>query len=348
VRVERLGAVATSPDGEARFRAEVDAFGSVLSESIVALLDSGIEGADAFVVTEPPVLPTLRGLVSERGTLPFGAAVTAFVGLVRGLRMLHEVGVVHGFLAPDSFHFRSSGRREILVLHELGIGALPGGEIGAEALLVDLRGDHEAGASALELNLYTLPTDPSAGAAEVERGERELVSAVCAAAGVPVAVKLSPFYSSLPAFLADVEAAGAKGAILFNRFYQADIDVDALELARELHLSTRGELLLRLRWLAIASPRTGLSLACSGGVHMTEDVVKAVMSGAHVVQVVSALLEHGPTHLADLLAGFNQWGDDHGYESVDELRGCMNLARCPDPAAYERANYIHLLQGWHG
>lgn len=207
---------------------------------------------------------------------------------------------------------------------------------------------HEAGASALELNLYTLPTDPSAGAAEVERGERELVSAVCAAAGVPVAVKLSPFYSSLPAFLADVEAAGAKGAILFNRFYQADIDVDALELARELHLSTRGELLLRLRWLAIASPRTGLSLACSGGVHMTEDVVKAVMSGAHVVQVVSALLEHGPTHLADLLAGFNQWGDDHGYESVDELRGCMNLARCPDPAAYERANYIHLLQGWHG
>lgn len=206
----------------------------------------------------------------------------------------------------------------------------------------------EAGASALELNLYTLPTDPSAGAAEVERGERELVSAVCAAAGVPVAVKLSPFYSSLPAFLADVEAAGAKGAILFNRFYQADIDVDALELARELHLSTRGELLLRLRWLAIASPRTGLSLGCSGGVHMTEDVVKAVMSGAHVVQVVSALLEHGPKHLADLLAGFNQWGDEHGYESVDELRGCMNLARCPDPAAYERANYIHLLQGWHG
>lgn len=131
VRVERLGAVATSPDGEARFRAEVDAFGSVLSESIVALLDSGIEGADAFVVTEPPVLPTLRGLVSERGTLPFGAAVTAFVGLVRGLRMLHEVGVVHGFLAPDSFHFRSSGRREILVLHELGIGARIGAALRA-------------------------------------------------------------------------------------------------------------------------------------------------------------------------------------------------------------------------
>lgn len=206
----------------------------------------------------------------------------------------------------------------------------------------------EAGASALELNLYTLPTDPSAGAGEVERGERELVSAVCAAAGVPVAVKLSPFYSSLPAFLADIEAAGARGAILFNRFYQADIDVEGLELARELHLSTRGELLMRLRWLAIASPRTGLSLACSGGVHMTEDVVKAVMSGAHVVQVVSALLEHGPRHLADLLEGFRQWGEDHGYESVDDLRGCMNLARCPDPAAYERANYIHLLQGWHG
>jgi dihydroorotate dehydrogenase (fumarate) len=206
----------------------------------------------------------------------------------------------------------------------------------------------EAGAHALELNLYTLPTDPSVEAAAVERGECALIEALCARVTIPVAVKLSPFYSSLPSFLADAEGAGARGAVLFNRFYQADIDIEALALTRELHLSDRSELLLRLRWLAITSPRTALSLACSGGVHMAEDVVKAVMSGAHAVQVVSALLKHGAAHLADLLEGFRHWGEAHEYGSVDELRGSMNLARCPDPAAYERANYLHLLQSWHG
>ena len=206
----------------------------------------------------------------------------------------------------------------------------------------------EAGAHALELNLYTLPTDPSADAGAVERGERALIEALCARVTVPVAVKLSPFYSSLPSFLADVAAAGARGAVLFNRFYQPDIDIERLELTRELHLSERGELLLRLRWLAITSPRTDLSLACSGGVHAPEDLVKAVMSGAHAVQVVSALLKHGPSHLTGLVTGLRAWMEAHAYASVDEMRGSMNLARCPDPAAYERANYIHLLQGWHG
>ncbi len=206
----------------------------------------------------------------------------------------------------------------------------------------------EAGAHALELNLYTLATDPSVGAAELEREERALVEAVCARVTIPVAVKLSPFYSSLPSFLAGVESVGARGAVLFNRFYQPDIDTERLELSRELHLSDRHELPLRLRWLAIASPTTGLSLACSGGVHAPDDVVKAVMAGAHAVQVVSALLAHGPAHLTKLVDGLRAWMDVHEYESLDDLRGCMNLARCPDPAAYERANYIHLLQGWHG
>lgn len=206
----------------------------------------------------------------------------------------------------------------------------------------------EAGAHALELNLYTLTTDPAVDAASVERGELALVKAVCAEAGIPVAVKLSPFYSSLPSFLAGLEAAGARGAVLFNRFYQPDIDIEALELSRELHLSDRSELLMRLRWLAVTSPRTGLSLACSGGVHTPEDAVKAVMSGAHAVQAVSSLLTHGPARLRELIDGLRSWMEAHEYASIDELRGSMNLARCPDPAAYERANYIQLLQGWHG
>jgi dihydroorotate dehydrogenase (fumarate) len=205
----------------------------------------------------------------------------------------------------------------------------------------------EAGAHAIELNLYALATDPAVEAGHVEAMQCTVVEAVTSSVTVPVAVKLSPYYSSLPAFLRAIEGAGAKGAVLFNRFYQPDIDPETLSLSRALHLSDASELPLRLRWLAVASPRTSLSLACSGGVHAPIDVVKALMAGAHAVQSVSALLERGPSHLRVLLEGLRAWMEAHEYARIDDLRGSMNHARCPDPSAYERANYVKLLQGWH-
>jgi dihydroorotate dehydrogenase (fumarate) len=173
-----------------------------------------------------------------------------------------------------------------------------------------------------------------------------MVQEVKKAVTIPVAVKLSPFYSSLPHFARRLDAAGADGLVLFNRFYQPDIDVDALEVRRTLHYSTSTELNLRLRWLAILSGHLRPSLAVSGGVHSAVDAVKAVMTGAHAVQMVSALLMHGPAELKKLLEGLGRWMEEHEYESLRQMQGSMNLLKSPDPKAYERANYIQILQGW--
>ena len=204
-----------------------------------------------------------------------------------------------------------------------------------------------AGAHALELNLYSLPSNPEIFGTAIEAEQLAIIEELTSTVRIPVAVKLSPFYTSLPNFIAEIERAGARGAVLFNRFYQADIDIESLENVLTLKLSDPSELLLRLRWLAIVSPRTRLSLACSGGVHSVADVVKALAAGAHAVQVVSALLERGPQHLRTLKDGLAQWLQAHEYQSVQELIGSMNHARSPNPSAYERANYIRLLSSFH-
>jgi dihydroorotate dehydrogenase (fumarate) len=206
----------------------------------------------------------------------------------------------------------------------------------------------EAGAQALELNLYSVPSDARLSARDLEDRQLATVREVAQAVKVPVAVKLSPYYSSLPHFAAALEDAGARAAVLFNRFYQADIDPVRLEAARTLHLSTPDELLLRLRWLAIVSPQTRLELAASGGVHAPIDAVKAIMAGARVVQVVSALLKHGPAYLRFLIDGLQSFLVEEDYPSLDAMRGNMNHARSPDPEAYERSDYIQLLSSWHG
>lgn len=206
----------------------------------------------------------------------------------------------------------------------------------------------EAGADALELNVYYLAADPLEAAEAVERRTLGILRAVRQAVTIPVAVKLSPFFSALAHLAAELHAAGADGLVLFNRFYQPDIDVEQLEVTPRLELSTSSELLLRLRWLAILSDRVRSSLAVSGGIHSAEDAVKAIMAGAHAVQMVSALLRHGPAYLGRVLDDLRRWMEDHGYTSVEQMRGSMSLARCPDPAAFERANYIRVLQGWRG
>ncbi len=203
-----------------------------------------------------------------------------------------------------------------------------------------------AGADAIELNLYQLVTDPALSAEDVEEAMLETVSLVTSSVSVPVAVKLSPFHSAPAQFALALEKAGAKGVVLFNRFYQPDFDLDQLEVNPQLRLSDSSELLLRLRWLAILSPHVRGSLAASGGVHAAGDVIKAMFAGANAVQVVSVLLRYGPHILTTLLAGITRWLEDNGYDSIEQLRGSLNLKRCPDPAAFERANYIKMLQSW--
>jgi dihydroorotate dehydrogenase (fumarate) len=203
----------------------------------------------------------------------------------------------------------------------------------------------QAGADGLELNLYELATDFHETGQEVERRELQVVRTVKASVKVPVAVKLSPFYSSIANFAARLDEAGVDALVLFNRFYQPDIDVEQQQLLR-VNLSSPAELLLRLRWIGALSGRIRPSLAATGGVETATDVVKAVMAGAHATQMVSALLRHGPNHLRQVRVDLERWLDEHDCESLAQIQGSMSLQRCPDPAAYQRANYIRLLQSW--
>jgi dihydroorotate dehydrogenase (fumarate) len=201
------------------------------------------------------------------------------------------------------------------------------------------------GADALELNLYRLAFDPSLTGEEVEREALEVVREVRRTVRLPLAVKLSPFYSSLAHFAGQLDQAGADGLVLFNRFYQPDIDPEALELSRSLSLSDPRELPLRLRWLGALAGTVKASLAVTGGVHTARDAIKAVMAGAHAVQLVSVLLRNGPEYLKVLTQGMVDWMREFAWESLEEMRGNMSLGRCPDPGVYERANYMIMLQG---
>jgi len=189
-------------------------------------------------------------------------------------------------------------------------------------------------------------TDAGIAADQVETAMLETVGLVAAAVKLPVAVKLAPFHASVAQLAIALELAGAAGLVLFNRFYQPDVDIDELEVKPVLHLSDPQELLLRLRWLAILSPQVRGSLAAGGGVHTSGDTVKALLTGAHAVQLVSVLLQHGPNVLGILLSGLRSWMERHSFASLDQFRGLLNLNSCRDPAAYERANYVRALQSW--
>ena len=219
-------------------------------------------------------------------------------------------------------------------------GATSGGWLEYAGLIQD------AGADALELNVYHLPVDPEESGADVEARVIDIARRVREAIRIPIAVKLSPFFSSIPNLSRRLSDVGVDGLVLFNRFYEPDIDAERLEVSPILHLSDSSELLLRLRWLAILSGRIDASLALSGGVHSPPDVVKGVMAGAHAVQVVSALLRGGAQTLAILREGLREWLDTHEYESLAQAQGSMGIDRCPDPHAYTRGNYIKILQSW--
>lgn len=206
----------------------------------------------------------------------------------------------------------------------------------------------DAGADAVELNLYHVAADPGRTAAQVEAVDLEVIASVRASLGIPLAVKLSPYYSSMASFAAQAADAGADGLVLFNRFYQPDVDLETFDVVNRIELSRPWELRLPLRWIAILRPQldTDVSLAATSGVHSGRDVVKALMVGADVAMLTSALLQHGAGHLRTVQEELVAWMEAHGYESVTQLRGSATQATSGDPAAFERANYMAALHSW--
>lgn len=219
-------------------------------------------------------------------------------------------------------------------------GVTPGGWLEYAELM------EQAGADAIELNIYYVATDPDESSADVEKRALEIVRAVKESARIPVAVKLSAYYSALAHFARQLDEIGVDGLVLFNRFYEPDIDIDELEVKRVLQLSDSTVLMLRLHWLAILSGRVRASLAVTGGVQTARDAIKSIMAGADAVQMVAALLRHGPEYLRTVREEMIAWMEEHEYESLRQMRGSMSLLRCPDPKSYERGNYVQVLQTW--
>jgi dihydroorotate dehydrogenase (fumarate) len=201
----------------------------------------------------------------------------------------------------------------------------------------------QAGADALELNIYAIPTDPDLPAAAIEDIYVQIVKAVKAQVTMPVTVKLSPFFTNFAHVAKRLDEAGADGLVLFNRFYQPDIDLEELEVVPNILLSTPMAMRLPLRWVAILYGRIQADLAASSGVHRATDAIKMIMAGASVATMASALLRHGIKHLTAVETELKQWMEEHEYESVAQMRGSMSQRNCPDPSSFERAQYMKAL-----
>ena len=203
-----------------------------------------------------------------------------------------------------------------------------------------------AGADALELNIYHLPTDAEQSSLAIEEHYLQIVRLIRQEISIPLTVKLSPQFSSPLHFIKALEAAGADGISMFNRFYQADIDLETLNIIPKLELSSSSESLLRIRWAALLYGQTHMSLAVTGGFHQLPETIKALLAGADVVHFCSALLMAGPERLSNILKELNSWLDEHEYESVQQLRGSVSYKHAINPSAYERANYLEVLDSY--
>ena len=313
----------------------------------------GLDLRSPLVASASPLTGTLDGL---RRLEAAGAAAVVLPSLFEEqltlegnhIRRLLEAGAgsLSAALALDEYNAgpygyltlveKAKASLEVPVVASLN-GVTPGGWVEHAALL------EEAGADALELNVYYVSSSPRLGGSEVERRFLELVGSVRQTIGIPLAVKLSPYFSSVANLAHQLVQAGADGLVLFNRFYQPDLDLDSLEVTPQLVLSTSEELRLPLRWIAILFSEVPAALAASTGVHTAADAVKVLMAGADVAMMTSALLRHGPEHLRAVEAGLQDWLEDHGMQTVGHLRGMRSQRSVPDPAAWERANYITML-----
>jgi dihydroorotate dehydrogenase (fumarate) len=251
------------------------------------------------------------------------------------------------FPQPASFHLGPDGylnhiRKAKEAVSIPVIASLNGATVGGWTDYA--RQMEQAGADALECNIYSIPTGLDTTAAEVEQTYLDILTAVRSAVSIPVAVKLSPFFSSMANMATRLDKAGANGLVLFNRFYQPDIDLDELEIKPNVLLSTPQALRLPLTWIGILYGKVKTSLAATSGVHGPEDVIKLLMVGADVTMLCSTLLRNGISHLRYIEHGLAEWMDKHEYESVSQMKGSMSQLRCPDPTAFERAQYMRAVK----
>ena len=206
----------------------------------------------------------------------------------------------------------------------------------------------EAGADAIELNIYFLPISPSVSGKEIDMAYIETLKAVRAQVKIPVAVKMNPYFSSIAGMAKQFQDAGANGLVLFNRFYQPDIDIENLEVVPNLQLSSYQSSRLPLRWIAILYGQLTANLAATSGIHAARDVIKMIMAGADVTMVCSVLLTKGIDHAAQILKEVEEWLKAHGHDSISKIKGVMSQQSCPDPEAFERANYMKVLRDYKG
>ncbi len=245
---------------------------------------------------------------------------------------------------PDSYLRTIESAKRAVTIPIIGSlnGTSKGGWIRYAKMIQD------AGADALELNIYLIATNPDQSGAEVEQRYLDLVQAVKESISIPMAVKLGPFFSSMANLAWRLAAAGADGLVLFNRFLQPDIDLEKLEVTPNLVLSTSDELRLPLRWIAILRGQLGISLAATTGVHTPADVLKLLLAGADAVMTTSSLYKNGPEHIRSLIEGARAWLDEREYASVEQMKGSLSQKNSPNPEAFERANYVKTLANFIG
>ncbi|GCE20559.1 dihydroorotate dehydrogenase-like protein [Dictyobacter kobayashii] len=248
----------------------------------------------------------------------------------------------HYNVGPDRYLEHLARLKEAVSIPVIGSlnGVSSGGWIEYARLI------EQAGADALELNIYYLPTDLFLSSTDLEEVYVQLVRDIRAIVQLPIAVKLSPFFSALPQFARRLVEAGADGLVLFNRFYQPDFDLENLAVVPNLELSTSHELRLPLRWIALLYGRIQTDFALTSGVHSAQDVLKAMMAGANVAMMASTLLANGVDQLTYILAGIQLWMEEHEYSSLDLMRGSMSQQAVAEPAAFERANYMRVLDSF--
>jgi dihydroorotate dehydrogenase (fumarate) len=306
-----------------------------LSESLDNVRRMEDAGAAAVVLTslfEEQLALESRTLDDDlsRGTESFAESL-GYLPDLNDYRMSHEVYLEH--------LQRVKAAVQIPILASLN-GATTGGWVRYAKEM------EQAGADAIELNTYALATSKSQTSVELELQLLELVAAVTAAVKIPVSVKLSQWFTSVPSLVGRLEGVGARGVVFFNRFYQPDFDIESLEVRPTLHFSTPAELLPRLHWAAILYGNVNLDLAISGGVHSAEDVLKGIMAGAGVTMMCSALHIHGIEHIGRVLADLNYWLEKREYTSLWETRGCLSRRSVPDTSPFDRGNYIKTLSSY--
>jgi dihydroorotate dehydrogenase (fumarate) len=306
-----------------------------LSESIENVRRMEDAGASAIVLTslfEEQLALESRALDEDlsRGTESFAESL-GYLPDLNDYRMTHEVYLDHIRRCKEAVR--------IPIFASLN-GVTSGG------WMRFAQESEQAGADAIELNTYALATDRSQTSYELEAQLLELVENVCKAVKVPVAVKLSQSFTSLPHMAAKLEDAGAAGVVLFNRFYQPDFDIEALEVRPTLHFSTPSELLPRLHWAAILYGHLNIDIAITGGVHSAEDVIKSVMAGGSVAMMCSALHIHGIEHIGRVLSDLQYWLEKREFSSLSETRGCLSRRSVPDVSPFDRGNYIKTLSSY--